>query len=88
MIRHDLPHTLGPMVGAANAAFILAQEVQVLRTLLADVLLASNAATKGAQVLAVHGQTVVIIGGPEWQTMRRAMIAAGNRLTSQAAPLN
>lgn len=88
MIRHDIPFTTGPMVGAHNAALILAQELQAMRADLARVLLAGDRACRGAKLVEVHGQAVVVLGAEEWRQVRLAMIAAGERLVGQKGAMN
>lgn len=88
MIQHDIAWTTGPMAGAHQVAQTLAADVKARRADLAAILRAGDRAARGAQVLSVHGQTVVIIGGLQWQELRRAMIAAGNALVGQRGPVN
>jgi len=88
VIQHDLPHTLGPMVGATNAALILAQELLAMRADLAQVLRAGDQACRGAKLFEVHGQAVVVLGAEEWRQVRLAMIAAGERMVGQKGAMN
>jgi len=88
MIQHDIPNTLGPMTGQANAAFILAQELLAMRADLAQVIRAGDRAVRGARLVEVHGQAVVVLGAEEWRQVLLAMIAAGERMVGQKGAMN
>lgn len=88
MILRDLPFTLGPAVGQANATLALAQQVLALRAALAEILRAGDRAARGGRLIEVHGQAVVVLGAEQWQTIRRAMIVAGNQLVDERRPRN
>lgn len=88
MIQHDIPNTLGPMTGQANVAFILAQELLAMRAAVAQVIRAGDRAVRGARLIEVHGQAVVVLGAEEWRQVRLAMIAAGERMVGQRGSAN
>ena len=88
MIQHDIAWTTGPMAGAHQVTQTLAADVKARRADLAAILRAGDRACRGAQLVSVHGQAVVVVGAKEWQEMRRAMVAAGNALVGERGPVN
>lgn len=88
MIRHDVDWTLGPMPAHSAAMIALAIQNHLLRQLLTAILRAGDRAARGARLVEVHGHTVVIVGSEQWQTMRRAMVTAGNELMDERGPMN
>lgn len=87
-MHRDLRWTLHQMPGHQASVLALASEVRRLRADLADILMTGDRATRGARLVEVHGQSVVIVGADEWQTMRRAQVAASNNLINERGPMN
>lgn len=88
MIRHDIPWTTGPMVGATNTALALAADNERLREALAAILRAGDRAARGGKLVEIHGQCVVFIGADQWQEMRRAMVSAGRVMAGERGTVN
>lgn len=88
MIRHDLPWTLGRLPDHAAFVMKLVERASLLREALAGILRAGDRAARGARLVEVHGQAVIVLGAEEWQAVRRAMIAAGESLTDERGPMN
>lgn len=88
MIRHDIPWTTGPMVGAANTALALAADNERLRGALAAILRAGDRAARGGKLVTVHDHAVVFIGADEWQAMRRSMVQAGRVMAGERGQVN
>lgn len=88
MIQHDLGWTLHQMPGYQASVVALAAENRRLRADLADILMTGDRATRGARLVEVHGQAVVIVGAEEWQAMRRAQVAASNHLVNTREATN
>lgn len=88
MIQHDLDWTMHQMPGYTATVQSLAAEIRRLRADLAAILRAGDHAARGAKIVAVQGQVVVFTTGEKWQDLRRAMIAAGERLTTERGATN
>lgn len=88
MIQHDIAFTVSeaPTHSAANLSLVA--ENQALRKALAAVIRAGDRAARGAQVVAVQGHVVVFVGAERWQDMRKAMIAAGNKMLGERGQVN
>jgi hypothetical protein len=88
MIQHDVAFTTGqaPALSAENLA--LQAENRALREALSKVIRAGDRACRGAQLVAVQGQVVVFVGAEKWQDMRKAMIAAGNKMLGERGAVN
>lgn len=72
----------------ADPVLSLDSEVRQLRDALAAVIRSGDRAARGAQVMAAQGQAVVVVGGEQWQEMRRAMIRAGRAMVGERGQVN
>jgi hypothetical protein len=88
VIRHDVDWTMGPMPAHSAEMLALAMQNRMLREVLAAILRAGDRAARGGRLVEVHGECVVFLGGEQWQALRRAMIAAGDRLMDERGPMN
>lgn len=88
MIQHDVEWTVNLAPSMSTDKERLMYENQALREALAEVIRAGDRAARGAQIVAVQGHVVVFIGAEKWQAMRKAMIAAGNKMLGERGQVN
>lgn len=88
MIQQDLAFTLGSAPGFALLIERLATDNRRLNGQLEAVRRASHAACRGAKLISVHGQSVVMIGGDEWRELRLALIDVARLQPDERAPMN
>jgi hypothetical protein len=88
VIQHDVAFTVSEAPAHSAANLSLVAENRALRKALAAVIRAGDRAARGAQVVAVQGHVVVFVGAEKWQELRRAMIAAGNKMLGQRGQVN
>lgn len=88
MIQHDVAFTVNQAPAHSAANLSLVAENRALRKALAEVIRAGDRATRGAQLVAIEGHVVVFVAADKWQVMRRAMIAAGNKMLGERGAVN
>lgn len=88
MIQHDVAFTVSEAPAHSAANLSLQAENRALREALAAVIRAGDRATRGAQIVRVQGHVVVFVGAEKWQDMRKAMIAAGNKMLGERGQVN
>ena len=88
MIQHDVEWPVKKATVHSAANLSLVAENRALRKALAAVIRAGDRAARGAQVVPVQGHVVVFVGAEKWQDMRRAMIAAGNKMLGERGQVN